>query len=725
MGLNENPTPSEIEALRRLDPYTATTEELALLNPAPVKVNYYNSNRAKFELDLRAYLDKHDAFQHDVEDIPEPEIHRSDGDAVLDGVLTGIDVMTAYNTWIHKSTPDPRGKTSNIMVSCPIPGHPDKDPSADLNLDKGEGGVWHCHACQIGGDKYDLAAIGLGYAWPDAYKTDGSFPALRREMAERFGYIVKREHGKTTVTEVETVVEDDPAPVVEPADTSDSRSDDESHEGSTPSGGTILPFKPPADPLLVLGPDAGGADPLFEPLPEPVPTEADVVTLRPEVDHIGVFDASKANLEWREIIPEDTFLWEYMEQNCFYEIPHEYHFWIALQLIAMANGYHMRLEDVPLVSGNLFVVLVGPTGAGKSRAARPMKQLMQRVFPWTGDADNPGTGVKVLGGVESGQALIQYSNHFYTDPAAVVPGTQIQQPNVIAWTMPEEFAGFVKKAMRTGSDFKERAIEFFDCDMDAVISTTSRSGGEITALGPFLQITSTTQPEAIHTYLSAEDTMSGFLNRFIFVSGESRDERPAQWLPKHAPDLTRAEAGLRAIMKFAESHDGLEIPYTDDGIAAWEILFKRVEFAKVGTGPMAVRLDLILKKIMLLFALNEHKVAINADLVKRMTPILEHLLVNYTRITGELYWRADDDCQNAILVYVTKKNESGGHPSKKEITDAIKRPMQGRSRFDIMRALDVLEKLDMIQPVKIMRKGATGPHKTGYKLGGAAGGLTI
>jgi hypothetical protein len=350
---------------------------------------------------------------------------------------------------------------------------------------------------------------------------------------------------------------------------------------------------------------------------------------------------------------------------------------------------------------------------------------MQRVFPWTGDADNPGTGVKILGGIESGQALIRSIDHQYTDPAATIPGTQIQQANVIGWTMPEEFAGFVKKAMRTGSDFKERAIEFFDSDKDATISTTSiKAGGEIKALGPFLQITSTTQPEAIHTYLSAEDAMSGFLNRFIFVSGESRDARPAQWLPKHAPDLTKAEAGLRMIMKFAETHDGFEVPYTDDGLLAWEVLFTKVEALKLQCGPMAVRLDLYLKKIMLLFALNEHKTAIDAGLVERMYPILDHLLANYTRITGELYWRSDDDCQNAILNYVAKKNDSGAHPSKKEIVDTIKRPTQGRSRFEIMRALDVLEKLDMIQPVKVVRKGATGPHKTGYKLGGHAGGMT-
>lgn len=778
--------------LDAVDPYAPTDEQLEVLTGGhAVKTIYYRANPGKLEQELRVLRAQRAQAEQafDSDDIPEPEIHRSEGDVELDGVLANIDVLAAYNKWIHKSDPDPRGKTKNIMVSCPLPGHPDHIPSADLNLEKGEGGVWHCHACQVGGDKYDLAAIALGYAFPEGYKTDGTFPALRRQMANDFGYIVKREHGRTVVREVEVVDESEVA--VPSPDPRESRSggpmvDDDPPSGPGGGGGAGVDLDPaerdqsdgpdrpkvhrrPAEEpitdepsgglsdnqdasgvvLVDTGPTAaterGSADSNADPadqdaedrvplrlvVPDPfdLPTEPNpldlpvpqsiteqVVELRPDADKlIGEFDLTAAILEWQKIIPKGTFLYEYMKQNCRFDIPHEFHFWNGAQLIAFANGYNIRIQDVPPISSNLYTVLVAPTGVGKSRSAGAMKALLHEVMPWTGTSEMPGTGVKVLGGVESGQALIRAIGHEYEDPAAAVPGTMISQANVRGWTMPEEFAGFVKKALRSGSDFKERAIEFYDVGRDGVVSTTSvKAGGEIKAIGPYLQITSTTQPEAIHTYLAAEDAVSGFLNRFIFVSGPSRDVRPSRWTDADRPDLTKASAGLRLLVEFCETNAGLDMPYTEDGSKAWDELFIIVEKNKYLTGPMAVRLDLLLKKLMLIFAINEHKTAIDASIVHRMEPIMQHLLACYSRITGELYWRSDDDCQNAILKYVHKKNEAGAYPRRKEIVDAIKKPVQGRSRFDIMRALDVLDRLEMLTVVKV--KKTRGPDAQGYKI---------
>lgn len=798
--------------LDAIDPYAPTDEQLAILTGNhDIKTSYLRANPAKLEQEIAILKARQAIVSHPPEDIPEPDIHRTEGDAELDSVLANIDVLAAYNKWIGKSTPDPRGKTKNIMISCPNPDHADRNPSASIDLSKGDGGLWVCHGTcqgtsQEGGDKYDLAAIGLGFPYPGGYKTDGSFPELRRQMARDFGYIVKRERGRTVVQELEVVTErepddpgdtphdgpgddDDPTPdgggdgggvdvdptgdleqdqPIGPVDAgadqelgpvpadagegslhddegdhrdvhsdaapdteapTDSGDPDRDNDGDDPgrTGEVQLPDQPQdqddrPNPLRLVVPDPFDippepAEPVLPELPEAPPSiNEQVVPLRPDPDKlVGEFDVHSARLDWQKIIPKDTFLWEYMVQNCRFDIPHEFHLWLAFQLIAFACGYHIRLQDVPPISANLYTVLVAPTGVGKSRSAGSMKTLLNMVMPWTGTADMPGTGVKVMGGVESGQALIRAIGHEYEDPASSVPGTMISQVGVRGWTMPEEFAGFVKKAMRSGSDFKERAIEFYDVGKDGVVSTTSiKAGGEIKAQGPFLQITSTTQPEAIHTYLAAEDAVSGFLNRFVFVSGPSRDVRPARWLPLDAPDLARAADGLRRIVEFCETNDGLEMPYTEDGSAAWERLFILVEKSKHITGPMSVRLDLYLKKLMLIFAINEHKTAIDADIVNRMEPIMQHMLACYSRITGELYWRADDDCQNAILKYVHKKNESGAYPRRKEIVDAIKKPIQGRSRFDIMRALDVLDKLEMLSVVKVKNK--TGPERQGYKI---------
>lgn len=728
--------------LDSVDPYAPTDEQLSILTGGiDIKIKFYRKNPAKLKADI-AYMkgkQAEAAAAFDPEDIPQPEINRSPGDAELDAVLEGIDFVAAYQKWCGKSEIRFPIKKDSNMISCPIPDHADANPSAYFS----EEGLWHCGRCQEGGDKYDLAAIHYGLAYPNGYKKDGTFPELRRKMATDFGYIVKREHGVTTVTEVETVYEvdgddgdddggdDDPAGV-HPDAPDDPRGGRDNGEPTTPSirddgsdsdhadqnaGDRVPPLRLVVpDPFLPPDPgDEGviGVPSLSVPEALPIPVE-----LRPTPEKIGDFDLTTAVLPWNEIIPEDTFVYEYMVQNCRFDIPHEFHWWCAMQLIAFANAYHIRVQDMPAINGNLYVVLLGQTGLGKSRSVASMRYLLETVMPWTGTKETPGTGVKVMGGVESGQALIKMMNHEYEDPASSIPGSMIAQENVVGWTMPEEFAGFVKKAMRQGSDFKERAIEFFDVGKEGSVSTTSiKAGGEISAKGPFLQVTSTTQPEAIHTYLAAEDAISGFLNRFIFVSGPSREARPARWLLSDMPDLSRATAGLRAIQAFAEAHDGLMLPWTPDGSIAWDALFMEVERIKHQVGPIAVRLDLQLKKLMMLFALNEHKTAIDADLVNRMRPVMGHLVACYQRIIGELHWRSDDDCQDNILKYIHAKNaDSKTHPGRKEIVDAVKRPTQGRSRFDILRALDVLEKLDMVTVVKVERPGKTGPSRQGYKI---------
>lgn len=108
-------------------------------------------------------------------------------DRAVDEALAGLDVLTSYSKWIGKMQPKVYdGQTESIMISCPIPGHEDAAPSAWINSVKGDGGVWHCGGCQRGGDKYDLAAVGLGYNMFQ-YKTDGTFRQLKLDMARAIG----------------------------------------------------------------------------------------------------------------------------------------------------------------------------------------------------------------------------------------------------------------------------------------------------------------------------------------------------------------------------------------------------------------------------------------------------------------------------------------------------------------------------------------------------------
>jgi DNA primase len=43
--------------------------------------------------------------------------------------------------------------THEKRISCPLPGHNDESPSCDLDHDEN---LWHCKACDIGGDIFSL-----------------------------------------------------------------------------------------------------------------------------------------------------------------------------------------------------------------------------------------------------------------------------------------------------------------------------------------------------------------------------------------------------------------------------------------------------------------------------------------------------------------------------------------------------------------------------------------
>ena len=112
----------------------------------------------------------------DLADDPPPR--RSQEDAEIDAVLGRLTISKAYEIFCGKMVPV-IGSGDEVRISCPIPGHLDAHPSASMNVATG---VWYCPVCVEGGDRYDLAAYGRGFAVP-GYKTDGSFPNLRRAIA--------------------------------------------------------------------------------------------------------------------------------------------------------------------------------------------------------------------------------------------------------------------------------------------------------------------------------------------------------------------------------------------------------------------------------------------------------------------------------------------------------------------------------------------------------------
>ncbi len=109
-------------------------------------------------------------------------------DSQLDEIIDRIGVLEAYEKWCGKKVDERTlNKREGVKVSCPKPDHPDHNPSAWLNLDDD---LWFCGGCQLGGDKYDIAAYHFGFDVP-GYKDGSNFHKLRRVMAEDLGYRIQ------------------------------------------------------------------------------------------------------------------------------------------------------------------------------------------------------------------------------------------------------------------------------------------------------------------------------------------------------------------------------------------------------------------------------------------------------------------------------------------------------------------------------------------------------
>ncbi len=258
--------------------------------------------------------------------IPDPgSAPRSAEDDAIDTVVNGVDIITAYTKWCGKMTPEPGGRSESVMISCPKPDHPDKNPSAWLNLDKG---TWFCGGCQEGGDKFHIA----GYYFDIDAHDRSKFPELRRRMAEDLGYTVRRTVGGQEYIEVVAAYPELP---------NDAVRDD--------------------------APDV---------------TEWDE----------EVREQARLAIDWRALLPADTFLRRWMETVTVDELPEEYHLWLGLQMVGLAAGDSAVLMERNPIKGNLFLCLFGSTGVGKSKAVRSQALLLREALPYDDDDIN-NTGV--------------------------------------------------------------------------------------------------------------------------------------------------------------------------------------------------------------------------------------------------------------------------------------------------------------------------------------------
>lgn len=534
----------------------------------------------------------------DPELIPDVEPYeRSEQDREIDAVIDSVDILEAYRKWCGKMEPKVGSRAESIMISCPIPGHADKNPSAWINSEKG---VWHCGACGQGGDKFDIAAFHYGYAVP-GYKTDGSFPELRRDMAEGCGYVVRRTLGGQTYLE-RVVTEPEPEP--------------------DPDGGGGSPY--------------GERVPQTEPEPDSHPGNL-IVLPSVDPDHVAL----TPTINWKKILPNDGFLRQWMLTTSEDDLPEEYYLWLGFMAVGFAIGNDAVLADNPPVHGNLFLCLYGPSGIGKTRATGVLRQLLRKALPYD-HADEHSRGVYLAPVAGSAESLIDCFSKPIYDPTQ--PGVVTGYASVRGLVRVDELSSLIGRANRSGSTLKPTLMEFYDGY--ETIELRSRGHGHTKAENPFCSAVTSTQPGAVRQLLLQHDADSGFVNRWVFAAGRPKElvsyGRDAMSLDHLVPLLQglRTWAGTRRR----------EVRLEGEAFEVWDEFFHtRIEpIRKSDDTSLLTRTDLTLKKVILLLAADEQTELPDADLVGRAISLYEYLSQTYGSLGQNIGIGLFEDCRNAI-----------------------------------------------------------------------------
>lgn len=600
--------------------------------------------------------------------IPDDLYDRTDADKALDDAIASIDILDAYRRWCGKMNPKiHRGQRESIMISCPKPSHADKHPSAWINLDKQ---TWFCGSCQEGGDAHDIAAYNMGYPVP-GYKSGSDFHKLRIQMAKDFGFTFHEAPGGVTYIEA-PVIDEEPLVV---------------NEGTTESG-----------------PIVAGEEPTVE-------EDQQLASVQQIFDDGDLPQFDAPSLDWRSIVPKNTFLDAYMNATRIDDVPEEYHFWNGLLAIGFALGRKAKLYDLMPVFGNLYICTLGASGSGKSKAERHLGALLKEALPhdWS---DPSSRGVKRINTPGSAEVLVQNFMKPIADPAS--PKTILYYAPVTGIISFNELSALLSRANRMGNALKPTLMEFYD--MNDTVGTSSLTTGLKEAHEPFASALTTTQPAALRTLLGRADDDSGFLNRWVFVAGP---EKKRVAIGGARVDITPAVKPLQDILAWSGT-------LGDDEYVEWgpeaEKLFTDFFDSRMypdkltAQSSLITRVDLLMKKIILLLTANKHEKVVTGKTVQEAIGMYQYILDCYAMPERELGRTLGTEIDDAILYHAERQFEKDGKGiTINQLVKAVKR--RNYPKDMLVKHIDTLVKLDMLR-VETSNAGSVGRPTTRYKYVG-------
>lgn len=608
----------------------------------------------------------------------------------LDNFMAKIDIVDAYARWCGKSKVNVHTtKREGIMISCPHPAHPDSNPSAWINRDKK---VYFCGGCQEGGDKFDIAALHFGID----YKTDpAQFVELKKKMAGEYGYTVKQSLTGQIYLEKTKTWQEEPSPDIAPDVPTEPLAAQDTGVTSTPT---------PA--IADSTPKTSSKSPELE----GTGATSDVGSKKkssvlPDFDLGG---PRVPTLPWEDVTTTDTFLHVWMQEMSHDDLPEEYYWWLGLQAVGAAVGRAVSLEDSQPIFPNLLCCLIGDTGLGKSRSSGRLAKLLQAALPY--DYNDPLTkGLKQVPRPGSGESLIKQFSLPLPHPA---------NPKEIIGYLPvkglvnfDEFSNLTSKSRSQGSTLQQSLMQLYDGYVDQM-AISSLTHGVTQVEQPFTMGLATTQPRNIQYLVNNADKSSGFLNRWVFVTGAPKE--PIQ-LQDHDFDLDPSIKKLQTIFAWAGKQH--TVNFTSDGRTAYiklfDEMFRPVKLGQDPTQGLLSRLDLTCKKIMLLLCANEMIEDIDERIVELVGRIIRYVHRTFLFVDGLVGNHEDANVQKAITEVINKHFARTNKPIKKREL-FIPRLVNEFGSEKLVRVMRGMAELGFLEEMEV--KPPRGPSWKGYIL---------
>jgi hypothetical protein len=190
------------------------------------------------------------------------------------------------------------------------------------------------------------------------------------------------------------------------------------------------------------------------------------------------------------------------------EPPMLYRKWCAISTIASALQRKCKLElGISLtIYPNFYIVLVGPSAAGKGTAMKYAYDIIEQV-----------SAIRLSAQATSLQALIRRMKETNLTDVDVASGKQIFHSSLTIFS--EEFTVFLGYHNR---ELMASLCDWYDCKNRWTYDTIKRDEEEV--IGVWVNILGATTPDNIQSSLPLEAIGGGLTSRIIFVFEEQRDK---------------------------------------------------------------------------------------------------------------------------------------------------------------------------------------------------------